>query len=116
MLYGRSFSKVFKVDFSYSDSSLTPNSASSILIHGSSAISVRGIKNTKNPFYIKAFTSEGFTSNDFTVIPIYFNSTITPTPTPTPTPTSTTTPTTTPTTPPTKLIELAQEGFFFFLY
>ncbi|KAM9995224.1 hypothetical protein ACTFIY_001419 [Dictyostelium cf. discoideum] len=85
VIYGRSFSKVIRVDFSYSDSSLTPNSASLMLIYGSSAIRVGGIKNTKNPFYIKGLTTDGFISNEFIVNPVYFNSTIIPTPTPIPT-------------------------------
>ncbi|KAM9947994.1 hypothetical protein ACTFIT_001335 [Dictyostelium discoideum] len=104
VIYGRGFSKVSRIDFVYSDSSLTPNSASLMLIHGSSAIRVGRIKNTKSPFYIKALTIDGFISNEFIVNPVYFNSTIIPTPTPIPTTTPIPTITPIPTNPPQKCL------------
>ncbi|KAN0019314.1 hypothetical protein ACTFIU_002522 [Dictyostelium citrinum] len=104
VIYGRGLSKVSRVDFIYSDSTLSPNSATSTTIYGSSVIRVGGIKNTKNAFYIKAQTSEGLISNEYTVYPIYFNSTATPKPTPSPTTTPIPTITPIPTNPPQKCL------------
>ncbi|KAN0023965.1 hypothetical protein ACTFIV_008358 [Dictyostelium citrinum] len=104
VLYGRGLSKVSRVDFIYSDTTLSPNSATSTTIYGSSVIRVGGIKNTKNAFNIKAQTSEGLISNEYTVYPIYFNSTVTPKPTPSPTTTPIPTITPIPTNPPQKCL------------
>ncbi|KAK5579525.1 hypothetical protein RB653_009209 [Dictyostelium firmibasis] len=97
IILGRGLDSISRIDFVYNDSTLLPNSATSINSYGSSAIRAIGVKKTGKPFIIKAFTSSSFTSNEFTVKPIYFNSTKVPTPTPTPTTTPTPTPTLIPT-------------------
>ncbi|KAK5579501.1 hypothetical protein RB653_009184 [Dictyostelium firmibasis] len=96
IIFGRGLKSISRIDFVYNDSTLSPNSATSINSFGSSAIRATGIKKTGKPFIIKAFTSSSFTSNEFTVKPIYFNSTKTPTPTSTPIPTVTPIPTNAP--------------------
>ncbi|KAK5579526.1 hypothetical protein RB653_009210 [Dictyostelium firmibasis] len=88
IILGRCLKSISRIDFVYNDSTLSPNSATSINSYGSSAIKAIGVKKTGKPFIIKAFTSSGITSNEFTVKPIYFNSTKIPTPTSTPTSTS----------------------------
>ncbi|EAL62424.1 EGF-like domain-containing protein [Dictyostelium discoideum AX4] len=98
IIYGRGFINVNLVTITYSDSGLSPNSATTALFYGSSAIKFSGIKKTNKLFKIKVSTAGGFTSNEFSIQPIYFDSSLKPIPTETPTPT--TTPTETPTTTP----------------
>ncbi|KAK5579502.1 hypothetical protein RB653_009185 [Dictyostelium firmibasis] len=85
IIFGRGLKSISRIDFVYNDSTLSPNSATSINSYGSSVIKATGVKKTGKPFIIKAFTSSSFTSNEFTVKPIYYNATKTPTPTSTPT-------------------------------
>ncbi|KAK5579500.1 hypothetical protein RB653_009183 [Dictyostelium firmibasis] len=99
IIFGRGFSTISQVNIVYNDSRLSPNSLPLIAFYGSSAIKVSGIKSTEKSFNIKLLTTNGLSSNEYTIQPIYFNQS--PKPTPTVSPTSTPTPTASPTSTPT---------------
>ncbi|EAL62435.1 hypothetical protein DDB_G0290059 [Dictyostelium discoideum AX4] len=102
IIYGRGFINVNLVTITYSDSGLSPNSATTALFYGSSAIK------------FSVSTAGGFTSNEFPIQPIYFDRSLKPIPTesPTTTPTETPIPTVTPipTNPPQKCLGNPQCG------
>ncbi|KAM9974934.1 hypothetical protein ACTFIW_008404 [Dictyostelium discoideum] len=108
VIYGRGFINVNLITITYSDSGLSPNSATTSLLYGSSAIKFLGIKKTDKLFKIKVSTAGGFTSNEFPIQPIYFDRSLKPIPTESPTTTPTTTPIPTitpiPTNPPQKCL------------
>ncbi|KAN0023963.1 hypothetical protein ACTFIV_008356 [Dictyostelium citrinum] len=87
VLYGKGLKNVNLVNIVYRDSSLSPHSFPPTEL-------------TNKPFDITLSTTDSLTSNIYTVNPIYFNVSETPTPTESPTNSPTTTPSETPTTTP----------------